>query len=503
MPRRRVSVIEAGHPGADPFDSLFRLVGLGPLSVSSYLDVRGYDVKFFAMFASTRLDERFIASSDYILISTMTHTAKRAYALAARFRAVNPRAVIILGGVHAGVLMEDAVEHCDYAVINEGETTVLELLQFLESHTGAEPTHIPGLAFKGADGTIRRTGERPFGHDIDFPLNPSLVHDYPTTWRDFLRHGRVRYPTGLLHFSRGCPYACNFCLGMRQLGRLYRTRAPKTVLDDLNRMRTLTRSRNAIFHDNEFTIDRAATKELLREIIRTRPDVRYFTVFARIESTKDEELWHLFEAAGVSLVVFGVESLNQASLNGFNKRSAVEDIHAAMQRVSRFKTLVVASFIIGDVEDPLKELALIRQFKQDYRRQISRVVVAPLMEYPYQQKFRGQKQLIPDERFIHHDWDYYSGDYLYFYPRTVRPSVLQTELLATIRANNRTPSGPRWSPYRRASDAFIRYAHRPIARRIERYIEFLKVIEADKYDRSGQLNPAALSSDGKLRALNL
>ena len=44
MPRRRVSVIEAGHPGADPFDSLFRLVVLVPLSVSSYLDVRGYDV---------------------------------------------------------------------------------------------------------------------------------------------------------------------------------------------------------------------------------------------------------------------------------------------------------------------------------------------------------------------------------------------------------------------------------------------------------------------------
>ena len=503
MTKGRVSVIESGTPAADAFDSLYRLVGLGPLSISSYLHLQGYEVKFFAMFASTRLDDQFISSSQYVLVSTMTHTSKLAYALAQRFRKSNPEAVFILGGVHGGVLMQDALQYFDFVVINEGEATVLELLRFLDSNPKAEPTGIRGLAFKNRKGEMVHTGDRPFLQDIDFPLNPSLVYEYPTTLRDLLRCGRLRYPTNLIHFSRGCPYACNFCLGMRQLGKLYRTRSPRTVIEDLNRFRQMTGSQDAIFHDNEFTIDREATKELLREIIRAHPGVRYFTVFARIESTRDEELWHLFEEAGVTLVVFGVESLNQSSLDGFNKRSDLDEIHSAMARIERFKTLVVTSFIIGDVDDPLKELALIRQFKKDYSRKISRVVVASLMEYPHQEKLRGQKQLIPDERFIHHDWNYYSGDYLYFYPRTVRPSVLQAELLKTIRTNNAIPSGSMWNFYRRASDAFIRYSHRPIGKRIERYIDFLRDIERDKYNGDGRLIFDALSPDDKPRELNL
>src|SRR5262252_7316675 len=111
MTKGRVSVIESGTPAVDSFDSLYRLVGLGPLSISSYLHLQGYDVKFFAMFASTRLDQQFIASSQYVLVSTMTHTAKRAYALADHFRTINPKSIFILGGVHGGVLMQDALEY--------------------------------------------------------------------------------------------------------------------------------------------------------------------------------------------------------------------------------------------------------------------------------------------------------------------------------------------------------------------------------------------------------
>ena len=503
MTGKRISLVEVGSPGADSFDSLYRLVGLGPLSVGSWLELHGYEVRVFAMFASTSLDEAFIAASRYILLSMMTHTAKRAYELAARFRKMNPAAVIIFGGVHTGVLTEDALDHCDYVVLNEGEATVLELVQFLDSCSGGEPGHIQGLAFKGVGGRTIRTGARPPFENIDFPLNPSLVFEYPSTLGDFLRTGRLRYPTNLIHFSRGCPYACNFCLGMRQLGKAYRTRPPRMVLDDLERLHGLTGSRDAIFHDNEFTIDRGATKELLRAIARKRPNIRYFTVFARIESTRDEELWSLFEEAGVTLVVFGVESLSQTSLDAFNKRAALEEIYRAMERIGRFNVRVVTSFIVGDVEDPLGELSLIRQFKRDFRRSISRVVLASLMEYPHQEALGGSKQLIPDEQFIHHDWDYYSGDFLYFYPRNVPPSVLQAEILNTIRANNAVPSGRIFDFYKRASDAFIRYSHRPIGRRIERYIGFLRAVERGKYDGDGRLIPGMLSGSGKLRDLNL
>ena len=66
-----------------------------------------------------------------------------------------------------------------------------------------------------------------------------------------------------------------------------------------------------------------------------------------------------------------------------------------------------------------------------------------------------------------------------------------------------TRSHNMWNFYRRASDAFIRYSHRPIGKRIERYIDFLRDIERDKYNRDGRLIFDALSPDDKPRELNL
>ena len=78
---KRIAVLEAGHPQADSLASMFLLLGYGGLVISSVLHRKGYEVKYFPMFTSTRLDEEFIYSSDYLLISTMVHTAKLGYAI--------------------------------------------------------------------------------------------------------------------------------------------------------------------------------------------------------------------------------------------------------------------------------------------------------------------------------------------------------------------------------------------------------------------------------------
>jgi len=389
-------------------------------------------------------------------------------------------------------------------VMNEGEETALDLLRHLDAGGGPEP-EIDGLTYRDAGGRIVYRALRPSIKEIDFPLAPELIADYPGIWGNLLRTRRLRFPFPVVQFSRGCPYACNFCLGMRQLGQSYRTRPPQSVLADLVRLHGLTRFPYGMFHDNDVAIRRQETKDLLRAMIRSGVKLKHLSAFTRVDSTKDEELWRLFEEAGVANVFFGVESLSQGSLDGFQKGTTVEGIHAAMARLEsyRSKVRIVASFVVGDVDDPLGELALIREFWETYHRRLQRVVIQPLMEYPFQQRNRGQHQLYGDEKFIHYDWDYYAGDYLVFYPKAVPPSVLQRAFRDTFRHVHGVPAASRrdWD-YRRLQ-AIIRYTHHIKDHNLGRYAEHLKVLEAGKYDRSGCLVPESLADDEKPRDLRV
>lgn len=506
---KRIAVVEAGHPQADSLASLFLLFGYGGLSIASHLHHHGYEVKYFPMFASTRLDERWLATCDYLLVSTMVHTAKLGYRLADRVRRrPGGPPVVVFGGPHPTCEPEDCLEHCDYVVMNEGEEIVLDLLRHLDTLEGGGdpcPRHIEGLTFRGEDGALVYTPRRAALQEIDFRLEPSLIHSYPGILGNFLHTRRLRFPFPVVQFSRGCPYACTFCLGMRQLGQSYRTRPPESVLVDLSGFHGMTGFPYGMFHDNDVAIRRAETKELLRAMARAKPGIRKISAFTRVDSTKDEELWRLFDEAGIANVFFGVESLSQASLDGFQKGTTVEGIHAAMERLDAYgiKAKIVASFVVGDVDDPLGELALIRDFWRRYHRRLQRVVIQPLMEYPFQQRFRGQHQLYGDEKFVHYDWDYFAGDFLVFYPKAVPPSVLQREFLATFKAVHGVPEGVRTGVAFRRRQALIRYTHRGKDANLRRYIEFLARREKGKYDRQGCLIHDTLWDDEKPRDLGL
>jgi len=497
---RRVAVLEAGHPQADSLASMFLLLGYGGLVISSVLHRVGYEVKYFPMFTSTRLDEEFIFNCDYLLVSTMVHAAKLGYAIADWVRTrPDGGPLVIFGGPHPTCEPEATLEHCDFVVMNEGEETLLALLRFVESGTDGEPRQILGLTFKAQDGSFVYTPRRAATREIDFKLEPSLIHHYPGILGSLVHQRRLRFPFPVVQFSRGCPFACSFCLGMRQLGKEYRTRPASSVITDLNRLHSLTRFPSAMFHDNDIAIRRNETKNLLREMVRSKIKIHHISAFTRVDSTKDEELWRLFDEAGISNVFFGVESLSQSTLDSFQKGTSVDGIHAAMQRLRDYKVKakIVASFIVGDVDDPIQELALIQQFWRDYHSQILRVVIQPLMEYPFQDRYRGQKQLYSDNKFIHYDWDYYSGDYLVFFPKAVPPSRLQQELLNTFEVIHGVPSCCKWDLEYRATQAYIRYSHREKERRLRCYIQFLQQRETGKYDRQGCLISEALVNDRK------
>ena len=414
-------------------------------------------------------------------------------------RARNPDCVVVFGGPHPTCEPEDTLRHCDFVVTNEGEEPALELLDRLDSEAPGNISNIEGLSFRGGDGTIVHPPRRAVMQEIDFKLEPGLIHHWPGILGNRTRTGMLRFPFPVVQFSRGRPYSCSSCLGARQLGRKYRTRMAASVVEDPRRLHRLTNFAYGMFHDNDVAIRREETKDLLREMIAAKPGIHKMTAFTRIKSTKHEELWRRFEPAGIANVILGVASLSQNSLDGFNKSTTVEGVHEALDRLDRSgsKIKIATSFVVGNNEDPLRETALIREFWRKFHRRIQRVAIQPPMEYPFQQKLRGQHQLYPDKPFIHYDWDYYAGDYLVFYPNACPPSVFQRALRQTFRAAPEVPEGSKEGWDYRTTQTLIRDTHQRKDRNLSRYVDFLKRMKRGKYGGDGRLKPDALTNDPK------
>ncbi|HTC10011.1 MAG TPA: hypothetical protein VK726_14675 [Acetobacteraceae bacterium] len=133
-------------------------------------------------------------------------------------RARNRDCVVVFGGPHPTCEPEDTLRHCDFVVTNEGEEPALELLDRLDGEAPGNISNIEGLSFRGGDGTIVHPPRRAVMQEIDFKLEPELIHHWPGILGNRTRTGMLRLPFPVVQFSRGCPYSCSSCLGARQWG---------------------------------------------------------------------------------------------------------------------------------------------------------------------------------------------------------------------------------------------------------------------------------------------
>lgn len=148
-------------------------------------------------FEEINFDEK----ADLVGLTAQTPVAPRAYQIAAEFK---KRGVpVVMGGVHASMLPQEALQHVDAVVIGEAEEIWPNLIQDLR---------------KGQLGRIYVGSEF---------VDPSKL---PLPRRELL-HERFYFPLKLLETTRGCPHRCDFCGVSRFFGFQYRNRP----LNDIDR----------------------------------------------------------------------------------------------------------------------------------------------------------------------------------------------------------------------------------------------------------------------------
>ena len=106
--------------------------------VRKYCSNANVDVKIFDGVAHKNIKEKVVSwMPDLIGLTATTPQAPFTYTLA-DFLKKECNCFIVIGGVHASALPQEASQHCDCVVVGEGEKAFVEIIKKLQNN---EPVH--------------------------------------------------------------------------------------------------------------------------------------------------------------------------------------------------------------------------------------------------------------------------------------------------------------------------------------------------------------------------
>jgi anaerobic magnesium-protoporphyrin IX monomethyl ester cyclase len=386
-----------GRPGR-PFNAwISKWPLLGPITLASVLEARGYDVAVYNENISgpllqnkQALDE--ICSADVIGISIMTPTASRGYALADDIRQRTQAPRIVFGGVHATFCPDEALAHGDVVVRGEGES-VIEALASGEIRAGVVQ------------------GEPVADLDALPTLNHHLMRDFEKLF------GRLR-PRELYELpvmtSRGCPYGCKYCTVTRMFGRRVRRQSVQKVFEDVCHYADQG-FRRMFFYDDNFCTDRAWACALLERLapmrLRFNAQVRAdFHWRNRTRRERDDALLRAMQKAGGDVLYIGYETVDDSTAKqwrkGYRGRGPLEArLREDTQALHDNGFWIHGMFVLGPqhtVETADQIVSFARRSKLE-SLQIS--ILTPFPGTPLMDEMRPH--LVLDN--FPGDWDYYDG----------------------------------------------------------------------------------------------
>lgn len=295
-----------------PSLGLLTLAGMTPTGPG------GHDLRY-AEAIDAHDDLSILHDRDLVAISFLTAQAPAAYAIADRLRARGT--TVVMGGLHATALPDEAARHADAVIVGEGEPLWPRVL---------------------SDAAKQRLLPRYLNLGPTFDLANAPMPAFHLL--DLNRYNRITVQT-----SRGCPWKCDFCASSITLTPRYKQKPIHKVLDEIDRVRELwPRPFIELADDNSF-VNKPYWKRLLPELARR--NIRWFTE-TDISVADDPVLLDLLADAGCAQVLIGIESptpqaLRNVELNADWKAQRAPDALDAVNRIQSRGIRVNGCFVVG------------------------------------------------------------------------------------------------------------------------------------------------------------
>lgn len=355
---------------------------LGPVYLGTILKNLGHDVRIYKEDIFTPDYERLEA--DLVGISILTSTARRGYAIARKF----PREKVIIGGVHASLLPEEAGKFARQVVVGEAEGVIGDIAsgKIRDAVVYGKP--------------VERLDELPFP---DF----SLIQGY--------RMPALMTPVST---SRGCPFDCSFCSVTKMFGRKYRFRSTDNIRKELLR----THSRQVFFCDDNFTAYPRRTRELLGFLAGNK--THKWACQVRCDVARDESMLDLMAEAGCRVACIGFESVNHETLKSYDKKQTIDEIIHAIKAFHKKKIKVHGMFVLGSDDDSEKTIWDTLRFALKHK--IDTLQMSILTPFP---GTKVHQELEKEKRIFSRNWDLYDGQHIVFNPKLLSARALQANVL--------------------------------------------------------------------------
>ena len=278
---------------------------------------------------------------DAVGITSRSAKFPSALRVAAIVKKLNPKTYVIIGGPHPTIEPDECVQdqNIDFVVRGEGEETLLELCQVLD--TDGDYGQIPGLSFKKGDvaihneqrGLIRDLDSLPFPAR-DLVINPS---SFPTD------------AMASLVTSRGCSFKCGYCSAASMWTRKVRTRGVENSIAEIKYIVDTYNTKTIYFWDDSFTINRRRIFALCDAINDANLGIRW-SCTTRVDLV-DDELLAAMRGAGCVHIDIGVESGSERILKLIDKGISVEKVKSAVALIHKHNIQISAFFMVGFPEE--------------------------------------------------------------------------------------------------------------------------------------------------------
>ena len=302
--------------------------GLGLLR--TILHQNGVMTDMFSTRQCTSWDEvrRKLQGYDMLIMNVRSYTFPVAYRSAQLFKQVNPNGIIIAGGMHATVALDEmlAVEEFDNICQGPGENTIVDLVKDPRSF----PRVVLGVGAKSMD---------------EWPMIDRTLWPKPASWK--LRR-KFNWPlepecgwgppaVATMLTSRVCPWQCVFCNESSYIPNMGR-RSVDSVIDELNFLdEKYGPVGSVVIHDSMFFQNPSWLKEWIEKYPRKARKVWPYWAAARADTVRQ---WpDLFEAivreTNWTTVSIGFESGSDRVLRLLNKECTEEDNYFAIDLLNK------------------------------------------------------------------------------------------------------------------------------------------------------------------------
>jgi radical SAM superfamily enzyme YgiQ (UPF0313 family) len=334
-------------------------------------------------------DINFNEKYDIVAISTVTQQATRAYQIADEFRKRGVK--VVIGGIHATVLPEEAKQHADSVVVGEAEETW--------------PIFIEDFLNDNIQPFYRAT--RP----VDLTKSPMPRYD-------LLKH--QNYKIIWIQATRGCPRDCEFCVASNVYGTKYRHKTIDQVVKEVRYVKSICNTQIGFADDNMF-IDKNYSTDLVKELIPLK--IKWMAQ-TDISAGENEELLKLLKKSGCVMLLIGFESISNRGLESLDrgnwKLRQLDKYLGVIENIQAYGIGVLGAFIVGFDSDDASIFERTAEFiinNHLYASQIT--VLTPLPGT------RLRERLIKEGRILSTEWDKYTFLDVNFMPKQMSPRELQ------------------------------------------------------------------------------